>query len=39
MATKNRGRALVMENGELVGLLSRTDMMRYMQMHMALGSD
>jgi len=39
MATNNRGRALVMENGELVGLLSRTDMMRYTQMHMALGSD
>ncbi len=39
MAAQNTGRALVMENGDLVGLLSRTDMMRFMQMHMALGSD
>lgn len=39
MTAQGRGRALVMENGKLVGLLSRTDMMRYMQMHMALGSD
>ncbi len=39
MATENTGRALVMENGDLVGLLSRTDMMRFMQMHMVLGSD
>ncbi len=39
MSAQNKGRALVMENGDLVGLLSRTDMMRYMQMHMAVGSD
>ncbi len=39
MASLNAGRALVMDNGELVGLLSRTDMMRFMQMHMVLGSD
>ncbi|MDW7729538.1 MAG: site-2 protease family protein [Bacillota bacterium] len=39
MAIQNTGRALVMNNGELVGLLSRTDMMRFMQMHMVLGSD
>lgn len=39
MASQNTGRALVMENGDLVGLLSRTDMMRFMQMHMVLGSD
>jgi len=36
MAAQNAGRALVMQNGELVGLLSRTDMMRFMQMHMVL---
>ncbi len=39
MSAQNTGRALVMENGSLAGLLSRTDMMRYMQMHMAVGSD
>lgn len=39
MASHNSGRALVMDNGNLVGLLSRTDMMRFMQMHMVLGSD
>lgn len=39
MAANNTGRALVMEEGELIGLLSRTDMMRFMQMHMVLGSD
>ncbi|MDY6826014.1 MAG: site-2 protease family protein [Bacillota bacterium] len=39
MASLNAGRALVMDDGELVGLLSRTDMMRFMQMHMVLGSD
>ncbi len=40
MATQNTGRALVMEeNGELVGLLSRTDMMRFIQMHMVLGEE
>ncbi len=39
MASQNTGRALVMENGNLVGLLSRTDMMRFMQAHMVLGSD
>lgn len=36
MAAQNAGRALVMKNGDLVGLLSRTDMMRFMQMHLAL---
>jgi len=36
MAAQNTGRALVMINGDLVGLLSRTDMMRFMQMHMVL---
>jgi Zn-dependent protease/predicted transcriptional regulator len=39
MASQNTGRALVMEDGNLVGLLSRTDMMRFMQMHMVLGSE
>ncbi len=40
MANQNTGRALVMkENGELVGLLSRTDMMRFIQMHMVLGEE
>ncbi len=40
MATQNAGRALVMdETGELVGLLSRTDMMRFIQMHMVLGDE
>jgi len=39
MASQNTGRALIMKNGDLVGLLSRTDMMRFMQMHMVLGSD
>jgi len=40
MASQNTGRALVMEkNGDLVGLLSRTDMMRFIQMHMILGED
>jgi len=39
MATENTGRALVMKNGDLIGLLSRTDMMRFMQMHMILGSE
>ena len=39
MASQNRGRALVMDEGDLVGLLSHTDMMRFMQMHTVLGSD
>lgn len=39
MAARNAGRALVMKNGDLIGLLSRTDMMRFMQMHMVLGSE
>ncbi len=39
MAAQDVGRALVMDKGDLVGLLSRTDMMRFMQMHMVLGSD
>lgn len=39
MATQNLGRALVMAEGNLVGLLSRTDMMRFIQMHMVLGEE
>jgi len=40
MANQNIGRALVMEDdSELVGLLSRTDMMRLIQMHMVLGEE
>lgn len=40
MASQELGRALVMEeNGELVGILSRTDMMRIIQMHMVLGEE
>ncbi len=40
MATQNVGRVLVMkDDGELVGLLSRTDMMRFIQMHMVLGEE
>lgn len=39
MASQNTGRALIMENGDLVGLLSRTDMMRFIQMHMVLRSN
>lgn len=39
MAARNEGRALVMEEGRLVGILSRTDMMRFMQMHMILGTE
>ena len=39
MAAQNKGRALVMDNGDLVGILSRTDMMRFIQMHTVLGSD
>jgi Zn-dependent protease len=39
MAAGGEGRALVMENGRLVGILSRTDMMRFMQMHMILGAE
>lgn len=39
MASQNVGRAMVMDNGELVGLLSRTDMMRFIQMHMVLGEE
>ncbi|HOL17011.1 MAG TPA: site-2 protease family protein [Bacillota bacterium] len=39
MAASNEGRVLVMDNGDLVGILSRTDMMRFMQMHLVLGSE
>lgn len=39
MAARGEGRALVMEGGRLVGLVSRTDMMRFMQMHMILGHE
>ncbi len=39
MSTENTGRALVMRGGELLGILSRTDMMKFIQMHMVLGTD
>lgn len=39
MAAQNKGRALVMEGGDLVGILSRTDLMHFMQMHTVLGAD
>lgn len=39
MAAQGEGRVLVMSNGELLGILSRTDMMRFMQMHMVLGTE
>ena len=39
MAAQGEGRVLVMRNGELLGILSRTDMMRFMQMHMVLGTE
>jgi Zn-dependent protease/predicted transcriptional regulator len=39
MAANNVGRALVMKDGELLGLLSRTDMMRFIQMHMILSGE
>jgi len=39
MAAENTGRALVMDRGDLVGLISRTDMMKFIQMHMILGTD
>jgi len=39
MAVEHAGRVLVIENGELVGILTRTDMMRLLQMHMILGTE
>lgn len=39
MAAQSEGRALVMQDGDLVGLVSRTDMMRLLKMHMILGLD
>ncbi len=39
MAAGNLGRVLVVENGELVGILSRTDMMKLINLHMQLGTE
>lgn len=39
MASENIGRVLVMENHRLVGILSRTDMMKLINMHMLLGTE
>lgn len=39
MAAQNEGRVLVIDGGELVGILSRTDMMRFMQIHIILGAE
>lgn len=39
MAAENEGRVLVMENNQLVGILSRTDMMKLISMHMLLGTE
>ncbi len=39
MAVENLGRVLVVEHGELVGIISRTDMMRLLKMNMILGSE
>lgn len=39
MAVNNHGRVLVMEKSNLVGILSRTDMMRLLKMHMILGAN
>jgi len=38
MAAEDEGRALVMEDGNLVGILSRTDIMRLINMHLVLGT-
>ncbi len=39
MAAENLGRILVVEDGELVGILSRTDMMKLINLHMLLGTE
>ncbi len=39
MASENEGRVLVVENNQLVGILSRTDMMKLISMHMLLGTE
>lgn len=39
MAAENEGRVIVIENNELVGILSRTDMMKLISMHMLLGTE
>jgi len=39
MAAGNTGRVLVVENDRLVGILSRTDMMKLINMHMLLGTE
>ena len=39
MAADNLGRVLVVENGELVGIISRTDMMKLINLHMLLGTE
>jgi len=38
MATKDQGRLLVMEDGRMVGIVSRTDIMRVMRTRMELGT-
>ena len=38
MATKDSGRLLVVEDGALVGIISRTDIMRFLRTKMALGA-
>lgn len=39
MAAENIGRILVVEKDQLVGILSRTDMMKLINMHMLLGTE
>lgn len=39
MAYGNTGRVLVVENHRLVGIISRTDMMKLINMHMLLGTE
>ncbi len=39
MAVENLGRILVVENDRLTGILTRTDMMRFLKMHMILGTE
>ncbi len=39
MAAENLGRVLVLENDEVVGILSRTDMMKLINLHMQLGTE
>ncbi len=37
LASEDTGRALVIQEGQLVGIISRTDMMRLINMHLILG--